>query len=583
MASRKTKQKTEPQTIAAPTSSSLPWWIWPAAFVGLLMVYWPALNGPPLFDDQTLPVFMGEHPRAWVHYFRGVRPLYYLSLYLNYLASGRETFSYHLTNLVLHFFSGALVFHILRKLLESTGSDRREACWLALTGSLVFLLHPLQTEAVAYIASRSEALSTPFAYAALALLVGAGRKTVGWGRSASILALLAAGSLAKEPVVAMAAVIFLVDHLMSERKGFSGIAGNWRLHAPLAAAAVLGSIGLATYVSMHSGGTAGLSVAGTSWYEYLWTQFKAIWIYIRLFVFPVGQNLDYRFPHVRTLADPLALLGLAGLICLLYLAWRFRGKYPLASLGVVVFLILLSPTSSFIPIADAVAERRAYFPSIGLLLVLVEFLRRWRGFAWRNALIGVAILALAVGSWGRNHAFGSRVAMWEDCMRANPYNTRGWVQLSYSYAMDGRCAEAVHASEQAEKQGWREQSFYWNFASALECDKQFDRSADVYRKAIALAPNAHAWTLLAGLLARQGLWAEALDALDQAEKLDPALFEVYSFRGGVYLNLGRYDEAAAAYRHALELHPGDQVSLGGLIRVDAEHRSRHAKGQLVSK
>jgi len=569
MASRKILPKTDPETIAARLWSSLPWWVAPVVFCVLMIVYWPALNGPILFDDLNLPVFNGAALPSWMSYFSGVRPLYYLSLHLNYLVSGREIFAYHLTNLALHFLTGGLVFYLLRQLLEQTGSTEREASRLALVGSLVFLLHPLQTEAVSYIASRSESLSTPFAYAALAVLAAAGARPVGWARSASILALLAAGTLVKEPVVAMAAVILLVDHWRAERNGSAGLRGNWRLHLPMAVGAALGSVGLVVYVSSRSGGSAGLSLAGATWYGYLFTQFKVIWIYIRLFMFPVGQNVDYRISQSGRLLDPFAILGLAGLIVLLLAAWKFRNRYPLASLGVAVFLILLSPTSSVIPIADAAAERRAYLPSIGLLLILVEFLRRWRGPVWKNVVIYAAIALLALATWQRNNAFGSMVAMWEDSARGNPRNARAWVHLGAAYVQAGRCSEAVSVFERAQRLGYREQSFYWDYAAALECDKQIDRAVAEYRRAIAIAPKAQAWTLLAALFERQGRWDEAFDALDQAERLDPAYWEVYSFRGGAYLNLKRFEAAAAEYRRALELRPDDALSLAGLTRASA--------------
>lgn len=573
---------TRPKTTAPSASSSLPWWIPLAACLVLFVIYWPALNGPPLFDDLNLPVFRTEGHPGWTG-FSGVRPLYYLSLYVNYVVSGQDPWPYHLTNLTLHAISGWLVFYILRQLLELTGSTKRAASWLALSGSLVFLFHPLQTEAVSYIASRSECLSTPFAYAAFALLIAAGRRPVGWLRSVSILALLAAGALVKEPVVAMAAVVVLTDRWLSERDASGGVARNWRLHVPLVVAAALGSIGLVLHVTRTSGGSAGLSVAGTTWYEYLFTEFKVIWIYIRLAVFPVGQNLDYDMPHVHGFVDPFALLGLVGLIGLLYLAWKFRSRYPLAALGIVAFLILLSPTSSVIPIADVAAERRVYLSSLGLLLVLVEFLRQWRGPAWKNKLICVTIVALAAGTWSRNHAFGSMIAMWQDSVRGNAQNTRGWVHLGAAYFQADRCSEAANAFERAETLGRREQAFYWDYAAALECDNQIDRAAAEYRKAIAVLPQARAWTLLAGLFGRQRRWDEALDALNQAEALDPSYAEIYSFRGGVYLHLQRFEEADAAYRHALQLQPGDTLSRTGLMKVAAARQSARQKGPFVSR
>ena len=583
MASRKALKKTDPKTDATTASSSLPWWIPPVVFCVLVAVYWPALSGPILFDDIGLPVFREAGPPNWIGYLRGVRPLTNLSLYLNYLVSGRETFPCHLTNLALHFITGGLVLYLLRRLLEMTGSKEREASQLALLGSLVFLFHPLQTEAVSYMASRSESLSTPFAYAALALLVAAGARAVGWARSASILALLAAGTLAKEPVVAMAAVIPLVDFWMTESRGSAGVASNWRLHIPLVAGGVLGGIGVAAYVSSRSGGTAGFSVAGTSWYEYLSTQFKVIWIYIRLFAFPVGQNLDYGFPHSAGLLDPMSILGLAGLISLLALAWKFRRKYPLGSLGVPVFLILLSPTSSVIPIADAAAERRAYLPSIGLLLILTEILRRWPVSRWKNWLIFLLIAVLAVGTWNRNKAYGSEVAMWEDSVRGNPQNFRSWTHLGLAYFKTRRCSDAVKAFEHVEKLGPQGPGFYWDYAAASECDDQIDRAVAKYREAIAIQPQAQTWTLLAGLFERKGRWGEALDALDQAQRLDAQYWQVYSFRGSAYLSLRRFEEAATEYQHALELRPNDEFSLAGLSQAEVAIRYGRAKKQPVSK
>ncbi len=548
-----------------------------------MAVYWPALNGPILFDDIGLPVFREMAPPKWTNYLHGVRPLTNLSLHLNYLVAGRETFLYHVTNLVFHFITGGLVLYLLRRLLEMTGSQEREASRLALLGSLVFLFHPLQTEAVSYMASRSENLSTPFAYAALALLVAAGTRPIGWARSASILALLTVGTVAKEPVVAMAAVIPLVDFWMTEGRGSAGLTRNWRLHIPLAAGGVLGGIAVAAFVSSRSGGTAGYSLAGTAWYEYLCTQFKVIWIYIRLFAFPVGQNFDYGFPKSAGLFDPFTILGLAGLITLLALAWKFRRKYPLGSLGVPVFLILLSPTSSVIPIADAAAERRAYLPSIGLLLILMEFVRRWPGSRWKNSIIFLAIAALAVGTWSRNRAYGSEVAMWEDSTRGNPQNSRSWTHLGLAYLKLQRCSEAVNAFERVEKLGQQKPEFYWDYAAASECDNRIDHAASEYRRSIDILPQARTWTLLAGLFERHGRWGEALDALDQAQRLDPQYWQVYSFRGSAYLSMRRFEEAAAEYRHALELRPNDEFSLAGLSKAEAAMRYVREKRQPVSK
>jgi tetratricopeptide (TPR) repeat protein len=596
------KQKTERAAAAAPVREfSLPRWTPLAILAALIAVYWPALHGATLYDDSLLPVFRPGGPSRWVSYFRGGRPLYYLSLHLNYLLAGPETLLYHLTNVGLHFLVGGLVYFILRKALELTGSARREASLLALFGSLVFLFHPIQTEAVAYIASRSESLSTLCAYGALALLLAVGEARIGWGRAALILGLLVAGTLAKEHVVAMAAVVLVVDWWLKGRGAIAHLARNWRLHAGLVAGAIVAVPAIVLYVSGHSASSAGLSVPYTTWYRYLFTQFEAIWIYIRLFAFPINQSLDYNLPTAGGLFEPLVLLGLAGLAGLLYLAWRYRARYPLAALGIVVFLLLLAPTSSVIPIADTAAERRVYLPSIGLLLVVVECLRHTRGTAWRNGLLAGVIALLALGTWNYSQAFSSEVKVWEHSVESRPENARARIYLGAAYIKAGRCADSVRIFDgtdtgaHAEKLGRNAYQFYMNFAAALECQQQFGRAEKAYRDAIEVAvavqdwaplgrlsPLARGWARLARLYVLERRWDEAFAAQQQATHFDPRMgWMEYGIRGSMDLNRNQPEEAAAAFQQALQLHPGDRDSQNGLARANAAIRARQRNGMLT--
>ena len=132
--------------------------------------------------------------------------------------------------------------------------------------------------------------------------------------------------------------------------------------------------------------TAGFAVKEFTWYEYLFTQFRVIWLYLRLYVAPVGQNGDYEFPISHSMMDGGAVFGLLGLLALAVVAWRYRREYPLASFGYFGFLLLLAPTSSFVPIRDVAVERRLYLPFICLLLITVDFLRRWK--ASRGVMVG---------------------------------------------------------------------------------------------------------------------------------------------------------------------------------------------------
>src|SRR5580704_6343728 len=143
------------------------------AFIAALEVYWPALHGPFLLDDSHLP-YMLPHAahaplRIWLHQ---MRPLLMFTFWLNFQQSGVEsTFGYHLVNLFLHIFNSIFIFLAVRKVLSWASIEQLAARILSLFAAGLFLLHPLQTESVSYVASRSETLSVFFVLAAFVVFL----------------------------------------------------------------------------------------------------------------------------------------------------------------------------------------------------------------------------------------------------------------------------------------------------------------------------------------------------------------------------------------------------------------------------
>ncbi|MBI5280279.1 MAG: hypothetical protein HY858_01265, partial [Candidatus Solibacter usitatus] len=432
------KHKTSPDPQPAPPAG-LPWWLGPALALAALIAYLPALNGPFLFDDLSLPMLNSANALKVSGYLaRGVRALSNLSLLADRALWDLNPFPYHLQNLLLHLASALLLFLVVRSLAGRLGRGRASAT--AAFAAAVFLLHPLQTEAVSYVASRSEVMQVFFALLAYWIFLNAGTQAIGWGRAAAILASLGLGVLSKEPAVAMVAVFLLTDYLFNPGCSLRGIRANWRLYAPLAAAAAAG--GAFIYRIASREGTAGAGI-GISPADYLCTQFQVIWVYLRLFALPYGQNLDHAFPVVKAPGDALSWLGLAGIVLLLAAAWAGRKRYPLAALGVAAFLVLLAPTSSVIAIADTLVERRVYLPSLGLALVLAEVVSRIKPVRGQTAWLSAIVLALAALTMGRNNVYGSTTAMWKSAVDASPGNYRAQFQLAYAYYEQGRCTEAA--------------------------------------------------------------------------------------------------------------------------------------------
>src|SRR5689334_10546561 len=163
-------EESRPETIR-PRAIKLSWFgfaVFAGALVLALTLYWSSIKGPFLFDDIGLsfyqPTFPHESLTAWL---RGVRPLLFLTYWLSYQISGRETWSYHLIGIVIHAINSSLAFVLFRRILTLNAVEHRRALVCALIGATIFLVHPLQTEAVAYIAGRSELVCGLFSLAAL--------------------------------------------------------------------------------------------------------------------------------------------------------------------------------------------------------------------------------------------------------------------------------------------------------------------------------------------------------------------------------------------------------------------------------
>jgi tetratricopeptide (TPR) repeat protein len=567
----KTRKRERPSS-GAP-AFSLKFWHCAVGALGALLVvfevYQPALHGPFVFDDIYLPIYshyFAERPLLLA--IKGVRPFLMFTFWLNHRVSGLEPYGYHVFNVLFHFFNALLVFGIVRRVLKWAGEEgwRRESL-SAFAGGL-FLLHPVQTESVAYVASRSETVSILFFYSAFALFLYRKSPAISWREVFGVLLLFGAAASTKEHTVVLPALLLLTDYFWNPGFSLRGIWRNWRLYAPLAIAA---TAGLAFVWKVLSGAiTAGFAMKELPWHHYFFTQCRAIWVYFRLLVIPAGQNADYDYPISRTIFDHGAIAGLIGLLVLAGCAFYFRKRYPLACYGILAALILLAPTSSIVPIRDAVAERRLYLPMIGLLFVPLELLRRWK--TPRAKMIGAFAVVLAVAgflSYQRNKVWSSPIALWGDTVAKSPHNSRAHFQLALAYYDEGRCAAAVEHYETVARLQEPDHRLLVDWALADDCLNRGEEALDKLRRAAALDETAHVYALIGMMHGKQGRPDESLAALDKAIEIDPDYDMTYVYRGNIYTLRSDYEGAAKEYRRALELNPRNQSARDGLLRAEA--------------
>lgn len=294
------KQRPASQT-AAPSR-------WPAiaaAAAALIVVFWaygPAFSGPFLFDDTTLPFALtaiGDAPLlAWI---KSDRPVLMFTYWINARISGSDSFSYHVFNVAIHCITGAIVFLIVRRFLEWSGVETGKRNLLAAFSALLFLLHPAQSEAVAYLAGRSEALSVMLVFAAFAVFLYRREPRVGWTTALAVLILFVASLLSKQQTIALPGLLLLTDFWWNPGFSFQGIRENWKLYAPLALGALAGVAFFWRLLTTAT--TAGFGMKDLTWYQYFFTECRALFVYLREFVWPFGLNADWDFPISKTILD----------------------------------------------------------------------------------------------------------------------------------------------------------------------------------------------------------------------------------------------------------------------------------------
>jgi tetratricopeptide (TPR) repeat protein len=426
------------------------------------------------------------------------RPLPYYTFALNYAVHGLDPRGYHAVNLAIHLANGWLAWWVAREILRRLGAGEA-AGGIALAAATLWLVHPLGTQAVDYVYQRIESLGATAILGTVACFLQATRSPRPDRWLAASVVTSAAGMLCKEHVIAAPVAVVLVDWL----------AVRWRREAPWRslsdAVAARPAFSVALFATPLV--AVGLVLAQRDRFTdfrqplagpllYAANQPLVIGEYLQRAVWPARLCIDwYRLPVTSPALLAPGIAAAAGALGLA--AWGVRhARGP--ALGILLFLVLLAPTSSFLPVNDLMVEHRMYLPlfvvCLGSCAVARGILAGFVAAGWRQpagiTLAAVAAAALAVTTWHRCHAYQSRLVMWADVVTRAPGNPRGWQTLALELFQLGDSARALEA---------------------------VDRS-------LALVPQAPMSHLTrAGILLDLGRPGEAIAAADRTLALDPAI------------------------------------------------------------
>jgi len=531
------------------------------ALLAAAVLYGPALHSPFLFDDFALPFQMtvGELPLAdWLS---GTRPVLMFTYWLNHRLSDGGTFGYHAVNVLIHALNTGLVFYVLSCVLNLAGWTAKRVRMGALAGAAVFLVHPLATESISYIAGRSESLAALFVLAAYSLFLHRREREIRWRDAAAILALFGLGVASKENAVALAGVMLLTDWSFPRGK----VRKLYLLMTPGAAVAVF----LVLRALLH-GGNAGFTIREFTWYQYLFTQVRAILTYLRMAVLPFGQSIDHDFPISRTMFEHGAWFCAVVLAVVMALALWLRRRDPLFCFGLLMFLIWLAPTSSVIPIADPLVERRMYLPLLGLILLACDAAVRLRlraPLAWSS--LAAILLLLSVLTWQRNSLWGRPEELLITAAQQSVHNPRPVANLTEMLIANNRCQEALPWLERANRLSPGNYVVEASWGRALECLGRHEEALEHLNRAVAMQPAWKLYELIGLLYGEMNRMDAAGMALRKAVEMEPRAGSTHRSLALWYEATHDPAAAAAEYRAALALDPADVKARVGLGRVEA--------------
>lgn len=560
----------------------------PARLLSLVLlafvIYGPSLRGDWVFDDH--PAIVAREDLADLggraaDALAGRRTLTDFTFALNVASGGLEPFGFHAVNVALHGANGALVFLFGAALFRRLGSPERAtgAAWAA---ALLFVTHPLLSQAVAYNAQRYTSLAT-FFYLLAAWLYLRGRER---GEPWFIAAAFVSGYLAmrsKEIAFTLPFALVLLElALYRGRERRLRFALPFLLLLPVIPAALFRGIeGVSRNLPAERlrGFREAPDLGRT---EYLATELGVVLRYLRLIVWPSGLTVDHDVRVVPSLLRAGALAPLAGILLLAGGAWRLARRFPIAAGGLGWFFLTLAVESSVVPIRDVMVEHRAYLPSVGVFLVAGDLFAR----AGRRGTIALALVVLLLGTitFGRSRVWSNPVSLWTDAARKAPALVRPEINLGLAYRTAGRFADAEEAYRRAIAKNAGLVESWYGLAVSLDGRGKADEALAAFEKAIAQAPDyGPAYDGAADLLARMGRAADADSllrlGLARAGESPARLVTL----GDRLLVEGDPAGAERAYRRALGFAPDFEPAVIGLARaLHGSGRSDEAERMLLA-
>jgi len=505
------------------------------------------------------------------------RPLTWVTLGFDYILWGMAPAGYHLTSLLFHCVNALLFYFVALRLLRLSMPGTAAEITLriaAFFAALLFSLHPLRVEAIAWASARGDVVAPAFfLLAVLCYLQAAARETdpphyrrwLIYSLLSYAASLLAKGSTIPLPLALLALDIYPLGRLPARTgKWFSSETQRvwWEkvlfllLAIAAAVAAVIAKRESQVLYGMEQYGW--LVRSAESFYGLAFYLWKTI---IPLSLSPLYQRSDHPDPFhwIFWLSAGLVVAITISLIAL-------RRRSPAGFTTWIYYGVMVAPVLGIVQFGpQVVADRYSYLACLGwALLAGAASIPLWSSKNQRNvgpltlnlARAGVAALLLALGvlSWRQTQFWRDSERLWRHAIAVDPNSSYAYVNLAAAMKTQGKTDEAIHYYGEALRLNPKLALAHQNLGELFFDQGDLDRAARSYRRVLEIDPKAvKGYQRLAAVMARQSRFAEAVTLYSKALQVDPNDASVHNDLGNTWVSLGQFEKAAEHYRKAAEL------------------------------
>jgi len=553
-------------------------------FCAAFLVYANTLGGDFIWDDEYLILKNSQVKdlkhlpntfRTYVGYGSEnvnnfYRPLQEISNMIDYRLWGGRPGGFHLTNTVLHSIVSVLVFIFLLRAVRDIVA--------ASAAAVLYAVHPVHSEAVAYIAGRADPLYACFLMGALVLYSlradKAGRGARNRGLLAASLFLYAFSLLSKELAVTGPVLVFMYPFFFlrgTERdRAYREVRWDWVPFAAMAGVYIVLRATVLNFSDIAPSSVLGRIPAG---YRLL-TFSKTVLEYLRILAFPGDLHMERVIPVAKSFLDARALVSSAAVVFLVWMSFRAYRAQRAVSFGIAWFFVNLVPVSNIVPINSFIAEHWIYLASVGPFLIIgVAVSRSWHGpRTVKIARPAIAVcVAAAAGAYGavtvsRNAEWNNEIAFFESTLKYHAKNPRLYLNLGNTYFENNDLENALVNYRKCIEIMPDYAVAYGNIGSVYLRKQDRVKAEEYIKRAVELRYNYPIAHYNLGLIEFQkGSYNEALDSFTTAVEQLPQMYQAWNMLGRVYLLKRDLRQARAAFARSLAILP-DQPDIRQTIK-----------------